>query len=88
MFAIDVKLGDALLFDGSVPHGQGAIPENVETWSLFATLHEPDSFKDGFPDAVLNQSNSIYRALTKRGEIWDVPSLDHFMQYPAVLQQV
>ena len=80
MFSLRVESGDALLFDGSVPHGQGAIPDKIETWTIFATLHEPGTFREGFPDMTLNQSNSIYGALTKEGHSWDLESLDYFRE--------
>ena len=37
LFALKVERGDALIFDGSLPHGQGAI-EDEDTWSIFVTL--------------------------------------------------
>jgi hypothetical protein len=88
MFSLDVNRGDALLFDGSVPHGQGAIPHGVETWTIFATLHEPGTFEDGFPNMTLNQSTSIFWGLTDDKDSWDAESLKYLYAYPVVLQQV
>jgi hypothetical protein len=88
MFSLQVERGDVLLFDGSIPHGQGAIPAQCDTWTIFATLHEHETFNDGFPDQTLNQSNSIYQALTKKGKSWDLDSLAYFRTYPVLLQQV
>ena len=88
MFAMKVERGDALIFDGSLPHGQGEIPEDEDTWSLFVTLHEPGTFAKGFPNASINQSISIYRALTKEDQGWDKGCLQHFYDHPLLLQQV
>jgi hypothetical protein len=88
MFAMKVERGDALIFDGSLPHGQGEIPEDEDTWSLFVTLHEPGTFAEGFPNASINQSISIYRALTKEDQGWDKGCLQHFYDHPLLLQQV
>ena len=88
MFSLDVNRGDALLFDGSVPHGQGAIPHGVETWTIFATLHKPGTFQQGFPNKTLNQSTSIFWGLTEDNTSWDKKSLEYFYVYPVVLQQV
>ena len=87
MFELDVNRGDALIFDGSLPHGQGPSPSE-ETWTIFVTLHEPGTFEKGFPDETLNQSVSIYRDLTYCGEGWQPQDLKHFYAYPMVLQQV
>ena len=87
LFALKVERGDALIFDGSLPHGQGAI-EDEDTWSIFVTLHDPGTFTEGFPNASVNQSVSIYRALTTEDHGWDENSLQHFYDYPLLLQQV
>jgi hypothetical protein len=88
MFSLKVNRGDVLLFDGSIPHGQGAIPTDCDTWTIFATLHEHNTFNNGFPDQTINHSSSIYRALTKNGSSWDLDSLEHFRAHPALLGQV
>ena len=87
MYAVDVKRGDALLFDGSQPHGQGPIPD-ADTWSLFVTLHTSGTFTHGFPNTTVTQSEWIYRALTAEGQSWKRENLDHFFKYPIVFQQV
>lgn len=87
MYSVDVKRGDALLFNGSKPHGQGLISQQ-DTWTLFATLHTPGTFTDGFPNTTLTQSESIYHALTAKGKSWSRQDLDHFVQHPLLLKQV
>lgn len=88
MFEMNVERGDALIFDGSVPHGQGAIPADDDTWTIFATLHPRFTFREGFPNMTLNHSTEIYRALTTDGKGWEKEALGHFYDYPIVLQQV
>ena len=86
MFEMEVNRGDALIFDGSLPHGQG--PSPVETWTIFITLHEPNTFVRGFRDETINQSVSIYRDLTEPGQSWTTSSLQHFYDFPILMQQV
>ena len=86
MFELPVERGDALVFDGSLPHGQGEIGDE-DTWTIFVTLHLRGTFGNGFPNETLTHSTYIYRMLTEDHRGWENESVQHLLDYPIVLQQ-
>jgi hypothetical protein len=87
LFELPVQRGDALVFDGSMPHGQGPIIDE-DTWTIFVTLHLRGTFQQGFPNETLTHSTYIYRTLTQNGKTWGQEDITHLLEHPIVLQQV
>ena len=88
MFHMTVGRKDGLLFPCDVPHGQGRIPPDEDTWSFFATLHHQDTSPDGLDNSTLNHSTYIHRALTRPGESWEPRGVRYLLANPRILQQV
>ena len=88
MFHMTVGRKVGLLFPCDVPHGQGRIPPDEDTWSFFATLHHQDTSPDGLDNSTLNHSTYIHRALTRPGESWEPRGVRYLLANPRILQQV
>ena len=74
-FAIEVGRGDALVFDGRVVHAQHYIDKHEgDTWTLFCTLHFPNTFLNGFPNEVIGQSTHSFHSLSNEAG-WTVQGL-------------
>lgn len=96
MFCLGVRQGDALLFDGSTPHGNWFNGTDEDCYSAFFTLHPTShpGFEKGFPNTTTAQCYNIWEGLggpVGKGSSsadWPLASRQVFNEHPALLRQV
>ena len=84
-----VEESDALVADGSCPHGNWFTKEE-DVYTIFMTMHmqDDDGFREGFEDRTYSQAYMIFDALCGDDESWSPAALTQFIEHPVLLGQV
>lgn len=96
MFSVGVMNGDAVLFDGSTPHGNWFNDTEEDCYSAFVTLHPSDDpgFDRGFPNTTVAQCFNIWEGLGgavgrgSKSAQWPRTAWQAFTEHPVLLGQV
>ena len=89
LFCLGVEENDALIADGSVPHGNWFTGDE-DVYTIFMTMHpsNDDAFALGFENKTYTQCYMIFEELGGSNQNWSTPGIQTMRENPNLLSQV
>jgi hypothetical protein len=89
LFCLGVEEGDALIADGSNPHGNWFTGDE-DVYSIFMTMHPSNDqeFALGFENKTYAQCYMIFEELGAINQQWSETGLAQLIAHPSLLNQV
>ncbi len=89
LFCLGVEENDALIADGSVPHGNWFTGDEA-VYTIFMTMHpsNDDAYQLGFENKTYTQCYMIFDELGSSHQTWSTAGIQQFREHPTLLSQV